>query len=298
MENNKKTAMKLIFMFGIISLLGDVIYEGARSVNGQYLKILGTNAILVGLIAGIGEFLGYAIRIVSGYFADKTKSYWIFVILGYGTLMVVPILSFTEVWQYAAILIVAERIGKGVRSPSKDTILSQASKQVGTGVGFAIAEVLDQIGAAAGPLVFTIVFMYAGTSVKSVADYQKGYAIYWLPFALLMLTIIIARYMVKDPEKLELATISKKEPDNLTTVFWSYCWFSLISASGFVSFVLIGYHLKAKNLLSDSYIPLSYIFIMIVDAIAALFIGWMYDKMKKKKNDNKAGLLMLLFMPL
>ncbi len=297
MENNKKTAWKLILLFGVISLLGDVLYEGARSVNGPYLQVLGANAMLVGLIAGVGEFLGYAIRIVSGHFADKTKAYWFFTIGGYSTLMAVPLLSLTGVWQYAAVFIIVERVGKGIRSPAKDTILSQATKQVGTGFGFAIAEFLDQLGAALGPLVFTMLFLYGGAAVKTAADYQEGYSFYWLPFGLLMLTVLAAYCLVRDPEKLELAAIKQKEPDHLTATFWLYCWFSLITTAGFVSFVLIGYHLKVRNLLADAYIPLCYTAVMLIDALAALVIGKMYDRLKVARNNHRAGLLMLLGMP-
>jgi hypothetical protein len=127
-DNARRSAIHLIMLFGLISLFGDIIYEGARSVNGPYLKTLGANAAVVGLIAGIGEFLGYAIRLASGYFADKTKGYWVFTFLGYGMLISVPLLALTGTWQFVAIFIVCERIGKAIRAPAKDTIVSQASR--------------------------------------------------------------------------------------------------------------------------------------------------------------------------
>ena len=172
MSNQKKAAFQLILLFGLVSLFGDMVYEGARSVNGPYLKTLGANAAIVGLVAGLAEFLGYAIRLVSGYFADKTKAYWLFTFLGYGMLVSVPLLALTGIWQVAVVFIVIERLGKALRSPAKDTILSQATKQVGTGFGFAIAEVLDQIGAISGPLIFTILFITLGKGSRGLADYQ------------------------------------------------------------------------------------------------------------------------------
>jgi len=51
MNNQKKTAFQLILLFGLVSLFGDMVYEGARSVNGPYLKTLGANAAIVGLVA-------------------------------------------------------------------------------------------------------------------------------------------------------------------------------------------------------------------------------------------------------
>ena len=63
----KKRAIGLIISFGLVSLFGDIVYEGARSVNGPYLKLLAVNAAALGVISGLGEFLGYALRLLSGY---------------------------------------------------------------------------------------------------------------------------------------------------------------------------------------------------------------------------------------
>ncbi|HOW43389.1 MAG TPA: MFS transporter [Candidatus Omnitrophota bacterium] len=293
----RKSAIHLILMFGLVSLFGDIIYEGARSVNGPYLKTIGANAALVGLVAGIGEFLGYAIRLVSGYFADKTKAYWIFTFIGYGMLITVPLMSLTGIWQMVAVYIVLERIGKAIRSPAKDTIVSQASKQVGTGFGFGLQEAMDQIGATVGPLIFTVLFVWLGRGNKTVADYQKGYGLLWLPFLLLMACVIIAYLRVPDPSKLEVALNKPREPDKLSTVFWLYTLFSFVATLGFVNFVLIGYHLKAQNVLPDAQIPFFYAVAMAIDGVVALLIGKGYDILKTRMKNEKAGLFTLIVIP-
>ena len=162
MSDARKRAFNLIILFGLVSLFGDIAYEGARSVNGPYLKLFAVNAATLGLIAGVGEFLGYALRLVSGYLSDKTKSYWFLTFLGYGLLVSVPLLSLAGIWQIAALFIILERIGKAIRSPARDTILSQASSQIGTGFGFGLHEAMDQIGAVSGPLIFTVLFLLIG----------------------------------------------------------------------------------------------------------------------------------------
>jgi len=298
-DTRRTKALKLIILLGIVSLFGDIVYEGARSVNGPYLEILGANAAIVGLIVGLGEFLGYGIRLVSGYFSDKTKAYWFFTIAGYGLLFTVPLLSLAGVWQLAALFIVSERIGKALRNPPRDTILSQATKQIGTGFGFGIHEFLDQIGAIIGPLIFAVFFFLLGTSGKTISDYQTGYSFLWIPFVLVMVFVVIAYFLVKKPEELEpISTIIEKEPDTLSRTFWLYLLFSFVTTIGFVNFALIGYHLKAHNLLSDAQIPLFYMIAMAVDAVIALIIGKMYDRLKTKRKNNKAGLLTLIMIPL
>ncbi|GIW48824.1 MAG: hypothetical protein KatS3mg079_300 [Caloramator sp.] len=63
MKDKKKIAVEFIILFGIISALGDVTYEGARSVYGTYLASLGATATIIGFITGLGEFLGYTFRL-------------------------------------------------------------------------------------------------------------------------------------------------------------------------------------------------------------------------------------------
>jgi hypothetical protein len=297
MNNRKQAAFKLIFLFGLVSLFGDMVYEGARSVNGPYLKTLGANAAIVGLVAGLAEFLGYAVRLLAGYFADKTKAYWWFTFLGYGLLISVPLLAVTGIWQVAVVFIVLERLGKAIRSPAKDTILSQATKQVGTGFGFAIAEVLDQIGAITGPLIFTVLFVIIGKGDRSLGDYQHGYSLLWVPLALVLLCIFFAWRAVPDPEVLENAQNKPLESDKLSKIFWIYTIFTFVTTLGFANFALVGFHLKVKHVLTDAQIPLFYALAMGVDAVAAMAIGKTYDIFKAKRNNEKAGLITLIAIP-
>jgi MFS family permease len=293
----KNKALQLIIIFGVISLFGDVLYEGARSVNGPYLKVLGANAAIVGLISGIGEFMGYAIRLISGYFSDKTKAYWLFTFLGYALLISVPLLALAGIWQVAAFFIVVERFGKALRAPARDTIVSQATKQIGTGWGFGLNEAMDQIGAMSGPLILTVFFFFTGSKVKTVIDYQHGYHLFWIPFFILMLCILIAFIKVPNPEELETSVVKKPMPDKLSRLFWLYTAFSFVATAGFVNFVLIGYHFKTAHILSDAMIPLSYALAMGVDAIFALYIGTAYDRYKTKHGNDTAGLLTLIVIP-
>ncbi|MBF0619829.1 MAG: MFS transporter [Candidatus Omnitrophica bacterium] len=297
-DDTRKKAFQLIILFGMVSLFGDIIYEGARSVNGPYLKTLGASAALVGLIGGAGEFVGYAIRLVSGYFADRTHAYWFFTFLGYGLLVSVPLLALTGIWQVAAIFIVVERLGKALRSPAKDTILSQAAQQIGTGWGFGLNEAMDQIGALLGPLMFTLLFMSTGRAVQKLSDYQHGYALLWIPFVLLIACVVVAFRCIPNPEALEDKKSRLGEPEALSKIFWLYNAFSFLTAMGFIGFILMGYHFKNIGILTDAQIPFFYAIAMGVDGLAALVIGKYYDVLKDKHQKEHAGLLMLVFVPL
>jgi len=291
----KNKALNLILLFGLVSLFGDITYEGARSVNGAYLKLLAVNAATLGLITGVGELLGYALRLVSGYLSDKTKSYWFFTLLGYGMLISVPLLSLAGSWQVVAVFIILERIGKAIRSPARDTILSQASSQVGTGFGFGLHEAMDQVGAVIGPLIFTIFFVFVRKEA-GIAEYQRGYTFLWLPFLLAMFCLFISYRKFPHPEALEAAQ-KNIASDKLSQVFWLYTLFTFFAITGFLSFILLAFHFKLNNILSDGQIPLFYALAMGIDAVAALTIGKLYDILKNRSNNQSAGLNLLVVVP-
>ena len=280
--------MYFIILLGIVSLFGDITYEGARSVTGPYLATLGASAGGVGLVAGVGEFLGYALRLASGYLADRTKAYWLLTFIGYGLLVCIPLLAFTGYWQLAAVLIILERMGKAIRSPARDTMLSYAAKGVGRGWGFAVHEALDQIGAIIGPIVFSLVLLFRGSYLSS---YREGFGLLWIPALLALAVLAIARKKVPSPQKLEALgeTNWHNAKSQLSRVFWLYTIFTLFSVAGFANFQLISYHLKIRAIVPDAEIPLMYAIAMGADAVAALLVGKTYDRV---------GLLSLLAVPL
>jgi hypothetical protein len=177
----RSSALRFIVLLGVVSLFADMTYEGARSVTGPYLGLLGASAAVVGFVAGFGEFLGYALRLLSGYLSDRTGGYWPITLLGYGVnLVAVPLLALTDRWELAVLLIVAERAGKAIRTPARDAMLSHAGSQTGLGFAFGLHGALDQTGAILGPMIVAAALYWKG-------GYQNGFAILAIPAALAML---------------------------------------------------------------------------------------------------------------
>jgi MFS family permease len=289
-------AVKVIILFGVISMLGDMVYESARGANSQYFNLLSVSAAQVGLVFGIGEFLGYFLRLLAGVLSDKSGKHWIFIFVGYGMLLVVPIMGFTMNWNILIVLILMERIGKSLRNPAKDTILSGvAENQVGTGFAFGLQEALDQVGALTGPLIFTLVFFIAGKN--GIAEYQLGYKWLFVPFILLMLFVVYAYRRIKRNNLIQDLKTREFRSERLQPIFWIYTAFTFFCTLGFVNFSIIGYHLKANNLMSDGNITLRYSGAMAVDAVAALLVGKAYDNMKKKTGIKTGGLAVLMAIP-
>jgi len=275
----------IILFFGIISLCGDIIYEGARSVTGPYLYMLGGSAFIVGFVAGFGEFLGYGLRLISGYLADASKNYWAPTILGYGLLIAVPFLALAGSWELAAVLYIIERVGKGIRSPAKDAILSHVTSGIGRGWGFGIHEALDQVGAVTGPLIFTVVFLYT-------SDFRSGFALLLIPFVLMMVILILTRRKVPHPSLFEEKQQRMPDnPSNHTPSFRAlipYCIFTAFTMLGFAAFPLIAYHFTVTGVVPEAQIPLFYAIAMGMDGVVALVVGKAYDR---------HGLILLITLP-
>lgn len=288
MKNKKKVAIEFIILFGIISAFGDVTYEGARSVYGTYLASLGAGAAAIGFITGLGEFLGYTFRLLSGVIVDKTGKDWPVTILGYALLLSVPLLGLTNTWQIAAIFVLFERLGKAVRSPGKSSMLSHATKHVGTGFGFGILEAVDQMGALIGPLIFTAALSITGT-------YKSGFKFMLIPALLTIAIVIFARIKVPNPKELEDEV--KIETNKMyvssqklySQKFKFYALFIFFSIVGFVNFPILSYHFLNKKVIAEGLIPTLYAVAMGVDGLFALVIGKYYDK---------KGFSALVFIPI
>jgi len=267
----RKSAIRFIVSFGIISLLADMTYEGARSITGPYLAILGASGAAVGFVAGIGEFIGYGLRLVSGYISDRTRQYWMITFIGYAiNLLAVPALALAGNWPMAAMLILSERLGKAIRVPARDTMLSQATGVVGHGWGFGLHEALDQIGAVAGPLIVASV-VYVQT------DYRMGFVWLLIP-ALLALTVLVLAWRQYPNPEVFVPTQPEYKGNGFPRLFWFYLAAVVFIAAGYVDFPIIAYHFEKTQAFSDAWIPLLYATAMGVDALTALLCGRLFDR--------------------
>ncbi|MBO3839453.1 MAG: MFS transporter [Candidatus Brockarchaeota archaeon] len=269
----RKSVYEAILLFGIVSLLGDVIYEGARGVIPDYLQFLGASALIVGLVGGLGELLGYFLRIFSGHLADKTGWYWGFIFIGYGLIVAVPLLSLSNIWIVAMVLVILERIGKGIRTPARDTLLSIIGKGSATGRVFGLHEFFDQIGAIVGPFIISLIMLY------TLNNYQISFSIMFAPYVILMLTLSYA--FVKIGKTMNIERASRKSMGKLMDPqFKFYILAVFFNTLGLIPVALIQY--KASVLLSPQaqqwIVPLLYLTVQAVDAPIAILAGYLYDK--------------------
>lgn len=268
---SKGNAVKFVLLLGVVSLFADVTYEGARSVTGPFLQTLGANGTTVGIVAGLGELLGYGLRILSGYWADRTGRYWAFTMTGYAlNLLAVPLLALAGFWQVAALLIIAERTGKAIRTPARDAMLSYATHQTGRGWGFGLHEAMDQIGAVTGPL-FVAGAIFAGNG------YRVAFAALFFPALLALGVLTLSRIIYPRPQDFEVSE-GRLEGKGLPRRFWLYVVAMGLVAAGYADFPIIAFHLQDTSIISPSVIPLLYAMAMGIDAVAALILGRLFDR--------------------
>jgi len=267
----RQRAILFIVFLGIVSLFGDMTYEGARSITGPYLGMLGVTATTIGIVSGFGELMGYGARLVSGYVGDRSGNYWAVTIVGYVlNLFAVPLLALAGAWQLAVVLIIAERIGRGIRAPVRDAMLSHAASQTGLGWGFGLHQALDQIGAVIGPLVVSgVLFVGSG--------YQAAFGWLVIPAALSMGVLLAARYLFPRPHDFELAP-PPLEREGLAPVFWIYIVAVAFIAAGYADFPLIAYHFDKAQIMPAAWIPILYAVAMGVDGVGALVLGSLFDR--------------------
>lgn len=274
-RGTRRAAWLFIAALGVVSLFADVTYEGMRGIVGPYLGLLGAGALAVGVVAGGGELLGYGIRLVAGRAADRTRRYWGLTLAGYGiNLLAVPALALAGRWEVAAALVLAERAGKGLRTPARDVLLSHAARRVGTGRAFGVHEAMDQIGAVAGPLAVALVASRTGSARVALA---------WLlvPAAAALGVLAAARTRWPAPARLEGAGEEPPGAEGFgvpARVFLLYLAAVALLAAGFADFPLVAYRLHDDAVLSTAAIPAAYALAMGVDALAALGFGWGFDR--------------------
>ncbi len=268
-----KAPWRLVLLLGLVSLLADTTYEGARSVIPVYFTfVLGASVFILGLVVSFGDFLGYGLRLVTGPLADLWRRYWAMTFLGYFVnLVAVPLLALAGDWGSAAMLIILERVGKAIRTPARDVILSNVSKGIGRGRAFGVHEVMDQIGAVAGPSLAMAVLYFKGQ------DYRLAFLAFAVPAALAMLALALAYKFYRSHEE-ELVYERKEERGGLKGRYWAYLLAIAISTAGFMQMQFLLYRAKEQMVLADWAIPSLMLLAMAVDAVMGLVAGLAYDR--------------------
>ena len=296
------SAWRMVVGLGLVSLTADMVADGGKSLYGPLLGSLGASALVVGLVTGAAEAASLILRLVAGPLADRDGNHWRWTIVGYAlTSLFIPLLAISPFLGAAGLavasaLIILERVGKAVRSPSKTALLAHAAGAVGRGRGFGVHKSLDLIGALLGPLVAAGVLALGGSLWLALL-------VLVVPGIATMVLLGWLRERVPDPSVYDpgsrAVTPGADRPlpswwgqalgRELPPVFFLYAIAVALTTGGLVSYGIISYHFAQRGLISLPAIPVVFAGAMAAAAIAALANGWMYDKV---------GARVLLALPL
>lgn len=267
----RQVAFRFVLVFGIVNLFADMTYEGARSVTGAFLGSLGATATAVGIVAGLGELVGYGLRWFTGSIADRSGRYWTVIFIGYAiNLLAVPALALAGNWPMAAALIVLERTGRAIRKPPVGALLAEAGKSLGSGWVFGLNEALDQTGAMIGPLVVALVLYLHG-------GYHRAFATLLISALLCLATIVVARsFALPEPAPPQRRPGAARRP--FSASFWWLVAAGALVAAGFADFALIAFHLQRTGIVAVGTIPVYYAAANATGAVSALVLGRLFDR--------------------
>lgn len=274
-------AMLFILLFGIVSMFSDMTKESAESIRGAFLSLMGASAATIGLVSGLGELVGYSLRFVSGKFADRTRKYWPIVISGYCLeLVTIPALALVDEngWVAACILLVVQKFGKAVKKPAKDTVVSFAASQEGAGKAFGLQELLDQFGAVLGPLLLYLIMLFK-TEGSTFERYSFCFLALAVPAVITLALLVITRLNFPNPDRFE-PDAKEYVPLKPKKNFVLYIIGISLFAFGFLDYSLVAMHVSktCTDIVSAEALPLLYSGAMLVDALAALLFGYLYDR--------------------
>ncbi|MBF6590941.1 MAG: MFS transporter [Ktedonobacterales bacterium] len=269
----RAAALRFVVFLGIVSFFADMTHEGARGITGPFLATLGASAIVVGVVSGFGELAGYALRFVFGYAADRTGRYWPITIVGYTiNMLAVPLLALAGNWPIAALLIVAERSGRAMRNPARDAMLAHATSELGAGWVFGLREALDAAGATLGPLIVAAAIFFSGS-------YRVSFAVLLVPALLTLVVLAVAQRQYPRPRDLEVPIgHGRLETVGIPRIFWVYLAGMGLIAAGYADFPLIAFHFGRANVVPPVWIPVLYAVAMATEAVAALVLGRLFDR--------------------
>jgi MFS family permease len=275
-------AYRFVVLLGWVSLLADLCYEGLRAAVGPYLAAAGASATAVGVVAGTGEMLGYALRYLSGLVADRTGRYWAITFAGYASnLVAAPMLALVAAtaaaWPWVAVLVAVERLGKAIRSPAKSTLTSFAAKRLGAGKAFAIAEAMDQVGGMLGPLLVAAVIYWQG---KTQLGFAIAFGALTLPALACMGVLARARQVFPDPRRLEAHDDAGAAPALPLRVRWYLVGVALI-AIGLADWPLLAFHFERTRVFTGAWVMIAYAAAMAFDGVVAVLVGPLFDRQRR-----------------
>lgn len=265
---------KNIFFTGLTSFFTDTSIKMIYSVMPMFLLSIGASKTAISLIEGIAESTASLLKAFSGYWSDKIGKNKPFMIIGYGiTALVTPLYAFVRLPIHVLFLRFFERVGKGIRTAPRDSLISASIKKGEAGKNFGFHKAMDNSGAIIGPLIaFLLLYFFP-------LNYINIFVLATIPAVFGVITIVV---FIKDVKKVKLQNPEKLTFKHLPRKFYFFLLIVFVFTLGNSADALLLVK-TAETGIDKSYIPFVYMLFSTVSVILAIPMGKLSDKIGRDK---------------
>jgi len=265
---------KNIFFTGITSFLTDTSVKMIYSVMPMFLLSIGASKTSLSLIEGIAESTASLVKTMSGFWSDKIGKNKPFLLIGYGlSALIMPLYAFVISPFQVLCLRFVERVGKGIRTAPRDSLIAGSVTNGETGKSFGLQKAMDNSGAIVGPLIaFAILALFPG-------NYNLIFMFAGIP-AILGIFVII--FGIKEAKKNNDTLIKKFRFKDFSPKFYLFLVIIFIFTLGNSTDALL--LVKANEVgVKVAFIPLVFLITSAVSVLLSVPIGTLSDKIGKEK---------------
>jgi MFS family permease len=277
-KDNLKGISANVIILGVVSFLNDVSSEMIMPILPLFITTLGGGGLVIGLISGVMESVSSILKVLCGFWSDKSGKRKVFVFSGYLTSAFFKLLlSLSTIWSHIMIFSGLERVGKGLRTSPRDAIIADSMPEK-RGKGFGIHRAFDTSGAILGSIIVFFLIWYSEMSYKAII----------LTAAIIAFLSLIPLRFVRETrgakQDISLRLSLKSLPSSLKVYLLIAAVFTLANFS-YMFFIL-----RAKDSLEDLFggkwtigVPiLLYILFNIFYALFAIPFGVLSDKIGRR----------------
>lgn len=263
-----------VFFVGITSFLTDTTSKMIYAVMPMFLLSLGATKTELSLIEGIAESTASVLKALSGWWSDKIGRNKPFMIIGYGfTALLSPFFSIAATPMQVLLIRFAERVGKGIRTAPRDSLIAGSTDEKTRGRGFGFHKAMDNSGAIFGPLLaFGILAIFPG-------EYRKIFLVAGIPSLIGLASLII---FVKEAKKSKVEIPGKIHLSDFPKKYYFFLCIAFLFALGNSTDALL--LVKAGDVgIGDAFIPIMYLIFNSVSALFSIPAGILSDRIGREK---------------
>ncbi|MEP6730796.1 MAG: MFS transporter [bacterium] len=203
-----------VYALATVSFLTDVSSEMIYPLLPIFLTtVLGANASFIGAIEGAAETTASLLRLVSGWWSDRTRKRKPLVVLGYSIASAMrPLVAIAHSASQVLFIRVADRVGRGIRNPPRDALLAESVDPSIRGKAFGVQRTGDHAGGVVGPLIAFAVLTYHWAELRTV---------FWLAAIPGVLSVLVVIFGVREAPKERVASAA---PPDLTKPLGASFW--------------------------------------------------------------------------